>query len=219
MSFLSRVAAFAAVTFALAGLGQGAPGLAAELDRTAVAAAPAVPVIDAPTAGLTSALAVTPAPAPVLSPAIDTDTDVVVSPLGKFASLDAAVAAQDLAAADENLRCLASTIYFESKGEPISGQLAVAQVVINRARSGRFPPDICGVVTQRGQFSFVRGGTIPTIDAGRSGYRTALAIAKVALTEAWQGQAEGALFFHARRVAPAGRFVRVASIGNHIFYR
>ena len=56
---------------------------------------------------------------------------------------------------------MAGAIYFEAKGEPLSGQLAVAEVILNRAKSGRFPKAICSVVTQRGQFSFVRGGRIP----------------------------------------------------------
>ena len=220
MSFLSRAAAFAAVTLTLVGLAQSAPGIAAELDRTAIVAA-ARPDSPLPSADdVTVAVAQTASQIlPTLRPEVEPDAAVVASSPDRFDSLAEAVAAQDMVAGDENLRCLAGAIYFESKGEPIAGQLAVAQVIINRARSGRFPPDICRVVTQRGQFSFVRDGNIPEIDAGRPGYRTALAVAKVALTEAWNSAAPGALFFHARRVAPAGRFVRVAAIGNHIFYR
>ena len=98
-------------------------------------------------------------------------------------------------------------------------QLAVAEVVINRARSGRFPADLCDVVRQRGQFSFVHGGVIPAVDTGRALYRTALAVAKVAMGKAWESSAPRALYFHARRVAASARWVRVAAIGNHIFYR
>ncbi len=219
MSFVSRLAAFATVTFALIGLAQSAPGLAAELDRTAIAAAaPALPGVDA---GLIAAVAITAPRNDVSSPAAisDADTAVDAATPDKFSSLDEAVAAQDVAAIDDNLRCLASAIYYESKGEPAAGQLAVAEVIINRARSGRFPPDICAVVTQRGQFSFVRGGVIPAVAAERPAYRTALAIAKVAMADAWDSAASNALFFHARRVAPSGRFTRVAAIGNHVFYR
>lgn len=213
----------AALTLSFVGLAQSAPSLAAELDRPAIAAAASVPVTVLPAvdaASVTVPASATPA-SPTLIPAIATDTDVVAAAPGKFDSLADAVAAQDVIAetAADDLRCLASAIYFESKGEPMAGQLAVAQVIMNRAKSGRFASDLCGVVTQRGQFSFVHGGVIPTIDAGRPAYRTALAVAKVALTAAWNSGAEGALFFHARRVAPAGRFVRVAAIGNHIFYR
>ena len=134
-----------------------------------------------------------------------------------YPSLAAAVAAQDVSATeDEALRCLATTIYFESKGEPLAGQLAVAQVVINRASTRRFGEGVCGVVRQRGQFSFVRGGQLPAVDATKAAYRTALAVAKVALAEAWDGDADEALYFNSRPMA--GR-TRVASIGNHVFYR
>src|SRR3546814_9660514 len=81
-----------------------------------------------------------------------------------YASLAEAVAAQAMPdEADPQLNCLAGAIYFESKGEPLSGQLAVANVIMNRVESGRFPSTIFGVVTQRDQFSFVRGGKIPAI--------------------------------------------------------
>ena len=138
----------------------------------------------------------------------------------EFASLEAAVAAQDTpAAVDADLACLAGAIYFESKGEPLAGQLAVADVIINRTRSGRFPSTICGVVTQAGQFSFVRGGEIPHINPNRKAYRTALAVAQVALAQAWDNPAPDALYFHAKRVKPGWGRARVASIGHHIFFR
>ncbi|SEN55074.1 Cell Wall Hydrolase [Sphingomonas gellani] len=223
MSFVSRVAAIAAVTFALCGIAQSAPGLAAELDRTPIAAA--VPIVSVIPAVLTTTATI---PTLTATPSVQSgspaaQTVTVEAEPEKFDTLAEAVAAQDDGEADvavrENLRCLAGAIYFESKGEPIEGQLAVAEVIMNRAKSGRFPPDVCDVVTQRGQFSFVRGGVIPSIDEGRPSYRTALAVAKVAMDKAWDSSAHGALFFHARRVAPSGRFVRVAAIGNHVFYR
>src|SRR3546814_19287322 len=85
-----------------------------------------------------------------------------------YASLAEAVAAQAMPdEADPQLNCLAGAIYFESKGEPLSGQLAVANVIINRVESGRFPSTLCGVVTQRDQFQFVRGGPIQAIATNR----------------------------------------------------
>lgn len=138
----------------------------------------------------------------------------------EFASLEAAVAAQDApAAVDADLACLAGAIYFESKGEPLSGQLAVADVIINRTKSGRFPSTICGVVTQAGQFSFVRGGEIPHIDLKRKAYRTALAVAQVALDQEWDNPAPDALYFHAKHVKPGWGRAQVASIGHHVFFR
>lgn len=71
------------------------------------------------------------------------------------------------------MECLAGAIYFESRGEPLNGQLAVAQVVINRAESNVFPSDYCGVVYQRAQFSFVKNGTMPRIKRGSSAWKQA----------------------------------------------
>lgn len=136
-----------------------------------------------------------------------------------YASLAAAVAAQETPGdVDSELSCLASAVYFESKGEPLSGQLAVAHVIINRTTSGRFPKSICGVVKQAGQFSFVHGGAIPAIHAA-SQYRTAMAIAKIAIADQWVNPAPSALYFHARYVSPGWDRQRVAMIGNQIFYR
>jgi N-acetylmuramoyl-L-alanine amidase len=120
---------------------------------------------------------------------------------------------------DEESDCLARAVYWESKGEPLAGQLAVANVVINRAQSGRFASTICGVVRQRGQFSFVRGGHIPAAPQGSRDWRTAVAIARIARHDLADGAAPRALFFHARSVHPGWRLTRVASVGNHIFYR
>jgi spore germination cell wall hydrolase CwlJ-like protein len=121
--------------------------------------------------------------------------------------------------ADREQRCLATAVYFESKGEPLSGQLAVARVIMNRADSGRFASTLCGVVTQRGQFSFVRGGSLPAVNPDGSNWRTAVAIAKIAQGDLWDSKTENALYFHARRVAPRWRMARVGAIGNHVFYR
>lgn len=116
------------------------------------------------------------------------------------------------------LRCLANGIYFESNGESLEGQLAVAHVIINRARSGRFASSYCGVLTQRGQFSFVRGGAVPQAPRNSGWYR-AVAIARIAEAEGWRNPAPGAMFFHAARVSPGWNRPRVARIDNHIFYR
>lgn len=53
------------------------------------------------------------------------------------------------------LLCLSMAIYHEARGEPLAGQVAVAMVIMNRVRSEQFPDDVCGVVTQPRQFSFV----------------------------------------------------------------
>ena len=116
-------------------------------------------------------------------------------------------------------RCLASAVYFEAKGESLAGQLAVARVVLARANSGRFPSTLCGVVFQKGQFSFVRGASLPPIQTGSMHWRNAVAISNIALDKKWKSPVEGALFFHARHVSPGWRLTRLGSVDNHIFYR
>lgn len=164
--------------------------------------------------------------AAVMTTVADTD-DVPATALAEiqpddtvvYPTLAAAVAAQETADLDdENLRCLAGAIYFESRGEPLAGQLAVAKVILNRAQSGRFGGSLCGVITQRGQFSFVRGGRVPSVSPNAD-YRLATAVAKVAMADAWDSDADEALYFHARRAAPGWSRTRIASIGNHVFYR
>ncbi|MBL8649917.1 MAG: cell wall hydrolase [Sphingopyxis sp.] len=135
-------------------------------------------------------------------------------------SLAALVAATPAPATlDPELRCLAGAVYFEARGESLTGQLAVAHVVINRAESGRFPTSLCGVVHQPSQFSFVRGGKMPAIRESSTLWSNAVAIAQIARNDSWKNQAPGALFFHARSVSPGWRKTRVAQIDNHIFYR
>jgi spore germination cell wall hydrolase CwlJ-like protein len=116
--------------------------------------------------------------------------------------------------------CLAKAVYFEARGESEEGQLAVAQVVLNRAASGVYPPTICGVVTQPAQFSFVHGGSMPAPDTSSACWRKALAIAEIASKRLAPTVATNVLWYHATYVSPAwGRqHVRVAQIGTHIFY-
>lgn len=125
------------------------------------------------------------------------------------------------AALDDQLECLAGAIYFEARGEPLAGQLAVAEVIVNRAASGRFPASYCGVVTQKSQFSFVKRGRMPAAPTATATYRRAKAIAQIAHRGLWTSAAKDALYFHARHVSPAwsGRRQAAARIRNHVFYR
>jgi spore germination cell wall hydrolase CwlJ-like protein len=123
-------------------------------------------------------------------------------------------------AGSRELECLATGIYYESKSEPLAGQLAVGQVIANRSDShGRFPSSYCGVLFQRGQFSFVHGHRLPTAPRTSRQWQTAVAIAKIVDRDLKESSAGDALFFHARYVSPGWHLKRVASIGNHVFYR
>lgn len=135
--------------------------------------------------------------------------------------LAALVDANSVGDLDEEANCLATAVYFESKGEPLEGQLAVAQVVMNRAASGRFPASLCGVVKQRAQFSFVRAGSFPNHDPNCQAWRKAQAIARIAAKHLVASVPINVLWYHANYVAPRWRdtLVKVEQIGQHIFYR
>jgi spore germination cell wall hydrolase CwlJ-like protein len=125
------------------------------------------------------------------------------------------------AAMDEQMRCLAGAVYFEARGEPLAGQLAVAQVIINRTEDGRFPRSYCGVVAQPGQFSFMRGRHMPQVREGSAAWNRAVAVAQIAHKGLWESEAGNAVFFHARYVRPGWSHTktRLAQIDTHIFYR
>lgn len=220
MTFSFRAAVVSAVTFGAAALvAATAPGLAGTPDATAN------PVINN--------LTPTPVPSPSASiAAVEADAQAKLDPAlhlhavlkddadDGYDSLADAVADQDMPdALDAEMRCLATSIYFEAKGEPLSGQLAVAKVILNRTKSGRFPGTVCGVVLQPHQFSFVRGKRLPSVNMSSRAWRTAVAVAQVAMDNSWNSPVPGALFFHARYVAPGWRMARVGAVGNHIFYR
>lgn len=117
---------------------------------------------------------------------------------------------------DEQLRCLATAVYFESRGEPLEGQLAVAQVILNRVESGRYAPTVCGVVRQPGQFTYAQGRS----PAASRDWEVAKAIAYIAMQGEVAEVAQGAMSFHATHVAPGwGGKRKLATIGNHVFYR
>lgn len=120
---------------------------------------------------------------------------------------------------NRELECLATGIYFESKSESLAGQLAVGHVIANRATSGRFPKSYCGVLFQRSQFSFIRGKSLPPAPRASRQWQNAVAIAKIVSRGLKESPVGKALFFHARHVSPGWRLKRVASLGNHVFYR
>jgi hypothetical protein len=155
------------------------------------------------------------APAPLPAPSAG-----VTAAAGARRSLDDLVAEHAGAEiGDEAFQCLASAVYFESRGEPLAGQLAVAEVILNRVKSGRFRSTICDVVKQPSQFSFVRRGVIPEPKRETAAWQRAVAIAHIAMNDLHDVTGEESLFFHATYVNPGWGRPRIARIGNHIFYR
>ena len=117
--------------------------------------------------------------------------------------------------------CLATAVYFEARGETVEGQLAVARVVMNRAASGQYPSSWCATVKQPWQFSFVRNGQFPSVDANCEAWRRAQGIARLAMSNAIPSVSDDVLWYHANYVAPSWgrRLTKVSQIGAHIFYR
>jgi spore germination cell wall hydrolase CwlJ-like protein len=171
------------------------------------------------------------APAPVEAltvPAVDAvedhpefaepDLGLIMPEAGSLAQLVREVRTAPEVEFDSQMACLASAVYFESKGEPLDGQLAVAQVILNRVEDGRFGRDICAVVKAPKQFSFVRGGSMPA-PTNMAQWETAKAIALIAASGSWPEVVPDATHFHATRVSPGWKLRRVATVGQHVFYR
>ncbi len=127
---------------------------------------------------------------------------------------------------DAEWQCLAQAIYFESRGEPIEGQVAVAEVVLNRVADRRFPGTVCGVTKQgvgsgRGcQFSYACDGNSDAMKNALPRMR-AEKLATMMLNGQARTVTEGATYFHTRAIRPSWsyRMTRTASIGHHLFYR
>lgn len=118
----------------------------------------------------------------------------------------------------QELNCLARNIYFEARGEGLNGMRAVGHVTINRVNHRAFRNTVCGVVYQRGQFSWTSGNY--RVRENQSWQRS-LDIAENIYTGEDTDITNGAVYFHNRSVFPswAARFTRTAIIGNHYFYR
>jgi spore germination cell wall hydrolase CwlJ-like protein len=123
-------------------------------------------------------------------------------------------------------QCLAEAIYFESRGEPLEGQVAVAEVVLNRVADRRFPGTVCGVTRQGAgsgkgcQFSYACDGNSDVMKSALPRAR-AEKLATMMLEGRARTLTDGATYFHTRSVRPgwSHRMVRTATIGHHLFYR
>ncbi len=123
-------------------------------------------------------------------------------------------------------QCLAQAIYFEARGEPLEGQIAVAEVVLNRVDDRNFPKSVCGVTRQgagsgRGcQFSYVCDRNSDTMKSAASRARSEK-LAALMLAGRPRTVTNGAIYFHTRAIRPgwSRRMARTTTIGHHIFYR
>lgn len=123
----------------------------------------------------------------------------------------------------KELHCLAENIYYEAGSESFEGKLAVAQVTLNRANSGKFPESICAVVHQKTgeiyQFSWVG---MSKYAKDRYRWEESQIVARKALTEPVAHallSKQNALYYHANYVNPKWKLQKVTQIGNHIFYK
>ena len=124
------------------------------------------------------------------------------------------------ASGDAEWQCLAQAIYFELRGEPLAGQVAVAEVVLNRVDDRRFPKTVCGVTNQGCQFSYACDGNSDAMKSALARQRSEK-LASLMLAGRARSLTDGATYFHTRSVRPdwSRRFTRTTTIGHHIFYR
>jgi N-acetylmuramoyl-L-alanine amidase len=122
-------------------------------------------------------------------------------------------------ASSSDVACLAEAIYFEARGTGDTGTRAVAHVVLNRARSPKFPDSVCGVIADRCQFSYRCDGR-PDQLVHATDRAHALRVAETVL-EGAPDITRGALFFHAASMEPGwfGTRPKVGPFGGNVFYR
>jgi len=125
------------------------------------------------------------------------------------------------AATEQDIACLARNVYFEARNQSIEGQLAVAHVTLNRLEESAEPRTICDIVYRPGLFSWTRDerkhdGQIWE----KTAWETARWVAMIAVAEPAADPVRGSTFYHAVSVEPywASALVRVGQIGDHVFY-
>jgi hypothetical protein len=128
------------------------------------------------------------------------------------------------------LLCLALNDYWEARGESLAGRVAVAKVVLNRVADGRYPSDVCGVVTETRaegtracQFSWHCDGR-PDVPGDGRAWRQSLLLASAVLLagRSIDDPSGGALWYHATWVdqpAWSDRLAVTRTLGHHVFYR
>ena len=136
------------------------------------------------------------------------------------------VASQPKASGGDQWRCLSEALYFEARGETIKGQFAVAEVIMNRVKSSRFPGSLCSVINQgtgrkyQCQFTYTCDGNAEVI-AEPAAYAQVSKVARAVLDGRAPALTNGATYYHTTAVKPRWSrvFTRTAQIGVHLFYR
>lgn len=126
----------------------------------------------------------------------------------------------------EQWRCLTEALYFEARGETVKGQFAVAEVIMNRVKSARFPGSLCSVINQgtgrkyQCQFTYTCDGYAEVISEPRA-YTQVSKVARAVLDGRAPLLTDGATYYHTTAVSPRWSriFTRTAKIGVHLFYR
>ncbi|MEV8466441.1 cell wall hydrolase [Fluviibacterium sp. DFM31] len=136
------------------------------------------------------------------------------------------LAAQPAPKASEDLKCLSEALYFEARGESVKGQFAVAEVIMNRVSSPRYPDSVCGVINQgtgrkyQCQFTYTCDGN-PEVIREKRAYTNVSKVADAVLRGVSEDLTQGATHYHTKQVRPSWsrKFPRTATIGVHHFYR
>ena len=215
------------IALGTAGLYFGAAPLGAAPGRVTPWPEGEAPVLAAPATAVAPTVDAAPAPVPTAptnnraEPKVETvpARPLPLSPAARLRLVGASRAKAE--------RCLANAVYFEARGEAVRGQVAVAQVVLNRAFSGYYPNDVCGVVYQGAnrhlscQFTFACDG-IPDVVTEEEPWSRAKRVAKAALDgKVWLEDVGKATHYHAAFVNPywVRSMRKLQRIGVHTFYR
>lgn len=134
--------------------------------------------------------------------------------------------AQPKASGSEQWKCLSEALYFEARGETVKGQFAVAEVIMNRVKSRRFPGSLCAVINQgtgkkyQCQFTYTCDGHAEVIKEPRA-YARVGKVARAIIDGKAPALTEGATHYHTTAVRPSWSrvYTRTARIGVHLFYR
>jgi len=150
---------------------------------------------------------------------------VVLDKLDKYTPVESSQITSALR--ERQLGCLSKNIYYEAGNESFEGRVAVAQVTINRVKSGQFPDDICKTIYQRNvfyekvicQFSWTCDRDSSMRPPNNASYRESEEVAKKVLLEGFRlPSLDKALYYHASYISPGWKRKRIIQIGQHIFY-